>query len=135
MRALLLSLFLATAALGAVIIAPAPASAELPPRVYQEARANAASVVVLRVTQFDRLPAGQTQGTCRLVGVVERIERGSAPVGQQVVLGVPCISPAWEPRPGPFPGYRHDVLSSAQRVRVHMTAGTLALRGLDIIDS
>lgn len=114
--------------------AAGPASAELPPQVYQQARDNAGSVVVLQVDSVQRLPAGQTQGACRLTGVITGVERGSAREGQTIVVAVPCISPAWEPRPGPFPGYRHDVLGRAERVRVFMTGGVLVRRGLDLID-
>lgn len=111
-----------------------PARAELPPQVYQQARDRAGTVVTLRVTEVRRLPQGETQGVCALTGTVRDVERGSAESGQTVVVPVPCISPAWQPIPGPFPGYRDDVLSRASRVRVFMTGGQLAQRGLDILD-
>lgn len=111
-----------------------PAASELPPQVYQQARDGAGTVVVLRVQSVRRLPPGETQGTCALTGVITDVERGSARDGQTVVVAVPCISPAWEPRPGPFPGYRHDALGRAERVRVYMTGGVLVRRGLDVLD-
>lgn len=111
-----------------------PASAELPPQVYQQARDGAGTVVVLRVQSVRRLPPGESQGACALTGVITDVERGSAREGQTVVVAIPCISPAWEPRPGPFPGYRHDALGRAERVRVFMTSGVLVRRGLDIVD-
>lgn len=114
--------------------AAGPAAAELPPQVYQQARDNAGTVVVLRVQSVRRLSEGQTQGACALTGVVTDVERGSMPEGQAVVVAIPCISPAWQPMPGPFPGYRHDVLGRAESVRVFMTGGVLVRRGLDILD-
>lgn len=120
-------------AAGLAILA-GPAAAELPPQVYQQARDNAGSVVVLRVQSVRRLPAGQTQGSCILTGEVTTVERGTIPEGQVVVVEIPCISPAWQPIPGPFPGYRHDVLGRAERARVFMTGGVLVRRGLDILD-
>lgn len=120
-------------AAGLAALAP-PAFAELPPQVYQQARAGAGTVVVLSVESVRRLPPGETQGSCALTGVITDVERGSAREGQTIVVAIPCISPAWEPRPGPFPGYRHDDLGRAERVRVFMTAGVLVRRGLDFLD-
>lgn len=114
--------------------AAGPASAELPPQIYRQARDNAGTVVVLRVTSVRRLPDGVTQGACTVSGVITDVERGAAREGQRVVVSVPCISPAWEPVPGPFPGYRHDVLGRAGRVRIFMSGGVLVRRGLDILD-
>lgn len=125
---------IALAMAAGLAVAAGPASAELPPQVYREARDNAGSVLILRVTAVQRLPAGRTQGDCAVSGVVTSVERGSARAGQAIVVAVPCISPAWEPMPGPFPGYRHDVLDRAERVRVFMTGGVLVRRGLDILD-
>jgi len=115
-------------------LAASPAAAELPPQVYQQARDAAGTVLVLQVQDVRRLPPGETQGSCLLTGTVRDVERGAARVGQSVVVLVPCISPAWQPMPGPFPGYRHDVLGVAERVRVFMTGGILVRRGLDILD-
>ncbi len=118
----------------ASVLAVEPARAELPPHVYQQARDAAGTVLTLRVQSVRRLPAGETQGTCSLTGIVTGVERGMAQQGQTVVIAVPCISPAWQPMPGPFPGYRHDVLGRTENVRVYMTGGVLARRGLDILD-
>jgi len=111
-----------------------PAEAELPPHVYQQARDSAGTVVTLRVESVRRLPTGETQGDCTLTGIITSVDRGRAREGQTVVVPVPCISPAWQPMPGPFPGYRHDVLGRAETVRVYMTGGVLVRRGLDILD-
>lgn len=127
-------LLIALAMTAGVVLAAAPAVAELPPQVYQQAREGAGTVAVLRVQSVRRLPPGQTQGSCALTGVIADVERGSAREGQTVVVAIPCISPAWEPRPGPFPGYRHDALGEAERVRVFMSGGVLVRRGLDILD-
>ena len=125
---------IALAMAAGLAIAAGPASAELPPQVYQQARAGAGTVAVLRVERVRRLPPGQTQGSCALTGVITDVERGSAREGQTIIVAIPCISPAWEPRPGPFPGYRHDTLGEAERVRVFMSGGVLVRRGLDILD-
>jgi hypothetical protein len=127
-------LLIALAMAVGLVIAAGPAAAELPPQVYQQARESAGTVAVLRVQGVRRLPPGQTQGSCALTGVIVDVERGSAREGQTVVVAIPCISPAWEPRPGPFPGYRHDDLGRAERVRVFMSGGVLVRRGLDILD-
>jgi len=125
---------IALAMAAGLAFAAGPAAAELPPYVYQQARDAAGTVLTLRVQNVRRLPAGQTQGACALTGVVTDVERGSAERGQTVVVAVPCISPAWQPMPGPFPGYRHDVLGRAENVRVFMSGGALVRRGLDILD-
>lgn len=117
-----------------LVFAAGPATAELPPQVYQQARDGAGSVLTLHIQNVSRLPTGQTQGSCTLTGIVRDVERGSASDGQTVVVAVPCISAAWQPMPGPFPGYRDDVLSRVERVRVFMTGGVLVRRGLDILD-
>lgn len=124
----------ATCVLIGMALVAFPAEAELPPQVYQQARDSAGTVVVLRVQHVRRLQPDQTEGICVLTGEITRVERGSAQEGQAVVLPVPCISPAWQPIPGPFPGYRDDLLGQATRVRVFMTNGALVRRGLDMLD-
>ena len=125
---------IALAMAAGLAFAAGPASAELPPYVYQQARDGAGTVVTLNVQSVHRLPAGQTQGACTLTGIITDVERGTASEGQSVVIAVPCISPARQPMPGPFPGYRHDVLGRAENVRVFMSGGVLVRRGLDILD-
>lgn len=124
-------ILLAVLALG---VSALPALAlELPPYVYEQARAGARTVVVLRVTEVQAMPEGQAQGSCTLVGEVESVERGVVALGQEVTVMIPCIGPTWEPMPGPFPGYQQDGLMTAERVRVWMTSGQLVRRGLDFL--
>ena len=68
------------------------ASALMPPYVYESARDNAASVVVLSVEKVT-VPR-RSFGSCTVDGTVERVERGTAyQVGQKISIGVPCARP------------------------------------------
>jgi len=81
---------------GLVLVAgafwPQAASALMPPYVYESARKDAVSVILLAVEKVT-LPR-RSFGTCTVDGTVARVERGTAyAVGQQVSIGVPCARP------------------------------------------
>ncbi len=116
----------------AVSTVATPALAELPPHVYERARAEATSVVVVRVTSVGGIPNGADQGPCALEGAVTDVERGDAhAVGDTLRIDVPCVSSDWTPRPGPFPGYDETVLPYVDSVRLWLKDGRLVLRGLE----
>ncbi|MFG1404084.1 hypothetical protein [Xanthobacter sediminis] len=67
----------------------------MPPYVYENARRDAASVVVLRVRTVTT-PAGG-YGACRVSGVVRKVERGTLRPGQALMFDVPCAKPGAQP--------------------------------------
>lgn len=74
----------------------APAAALMPPYVYENARRDAASVIVLEVQAVT--PPAEGYGACRVAGVVRQVERGtSLQPGARVELGVPCVQPGVQP--------------------------------------
>jgi hypothetical protein len=75
----------------AVVSFAAPAFAALAPEYYEQARANADSVVVVRVERVAGLALMRASGDCRVSGVVEAVERGSRhSVGDALSIVVPC---------------------------------------------
>lgn len=85
---------LAVAAAGA--LAAGPAAALMPPYVYENARRDAASVIVLEVKAVT--PPGGGYGNCGVDGVVRAVERGTAfKPGDAVRIGVPCVEPGAQP--------------------------------------
>ncbi len=74
----------------------APAAALMPPYVYENARRDAASVIVLEVQAVT--PPAEGYGACRVTGVVRQVERGTAlQPGGRVTLDVPCVQPGAQP--------------------------------------
>ena len=72
------------------------ASALMPPYVYESARDNAASVILLTVEKVT--PPRRSFGSCTVDGTVARVERGTTyQVGQKVSIGVPCARPDASP--------------------------------------
>ncbi|MFC7380113.1 hypothetical protein [Brevundimonas sp. GCM10030266] len=109
-----------------------PAFADLPPVVYERARAEATEVVVIRVISVGALPDGADQGVCAVEGEVTAVERGDAhKPGQTLRLVVPCVGPGWTPRPGPFPGYDATALPMVRNARLWLKDDQLVLRGLE----
>lgn len=73
-----------------------PAAALMPPYVYENARRDAASVIVLEVQAVT--PPAEGYGACRVEGVVRQVERGTAlQPGGRVTLDVPCVQPGAQP--------------------------------------
>jgi hypothetical protein len=125
MRRLLLTALAVSAVAG-------PALAELPPHVYARARAEATSVVVVRVTSVSPIPDGADRGPCAFEGVVTGVERGDAhAVGDTLRIDVPCVGPRWTHRPGPFPGYDEVALPYVHEARLWLNGDRLVLRGLE----
>lgn len=87
---------LAAALAFAVVLAAGPAAALMPPYVYENARRDAASVIVLKVKTVTT-PAGG-YGACRVKGVVRKVERGTAlRPGMAVEFDVPCLKAGAQP--------------------------------------
>ncbi len=77
------------AAAFAGILGTAPAFALMPPYVYETARKEAASVIVIAVEKVEVPRKGF--GNCAVAGTVKVVERGTAyTVGQAVTLAVSC---------------------------------------------
>ncbi|MFG1343573.1 hypothetical protein V5F59_01655 [Xanthobacter autotrophicus DSM 431] len=66
-----------------------PALALMPPYVYETARREAKSIIVIEVSKVDT--PRREFGTCTVAGTVKVVERGEAfRPGQTVQLAVPC---------------------------------------------
>ncbi|MFG1379701.1 hypothetical protein [Xanthobacter autotrophicus] len=73
-----------------------PAMALMPPYVYEAARRDAASVIVIAVQGVK--PPQESYGACTVTGSVARVERGTAyKAGQAVSIAVPCARPGATP--------------------------------------
>ena len=117
--------------IAAAAIAPSPA--ELPPWVYQRARDEAASVIVINVNSITGLN-GAERGACAVNGRVTAVERGNEySVGEHVVFSVPCVGANWQPHPGPWPGFQERPFMGTERGRVWMSGGAMVLRGFDVL--
>lgn len=124
MRAVLIAAALAASA--------APAWAELPPYVYEQARAEADTVMIIDVSEVVGLADDEDSGTCVVRGTVSEIQRGDRhAVGDEVAVDAPCIGQNFPAMPGPFPGYNAKALKAVQRVLVFMKDGELVRRGLE----
>lgn len=75
--------------LAASVLGGHPAYALMPPYVYEAARDDAASIIVVTVEKVTP-PRGEF-GKCAVAGTVAKVERGAAyAAGQKVTLDVPC---------------------------------------------
>lgn len=73
-----------------------PAAALMPPYVYEAARRDAASVIVIAVQKV--MSPQESFGACTVTGTVARVERGTAyKQGQAVKIAVPCARPGASP--------------------------------------
>jgi hypothetical protein len=76
----------------ATLSAPGPALAVLPQESYDNARESAPNVLVVSIEQV-LTPVGD-MGLCRVLGVVETVERGSAyQAGDEIAFDVWCAKP------------------------------------------
>ncbi|MEP9350021.1 hypothetical protein [Xanthobacter sp. KR7-225] len=81
-----------SAALAAAMLHPGAALALMPPYVYQTARDDAASVIVIAVEAV-KAPK-RVFGNCTVDGTIAKVERGTTyQPGQKVSLEVPCAAP------------------------------------------
>lgn len=112
-----------------------PVAAELPPYVYEQARAQAVDVVVIHVRNVSGLPDGVTRGDCQVDGEITTVERGERSVGEMLTLKVPCVTPDNPSMPGPWPGHAVERLTHTETAQVWLDAeGGLVLRGYDLLD-
>lgn len=76
--------------------AAGPAAALMPPYVYENARRDAASIIVLELDKVT--PPGAGYGECRVEGVVRVVERGTTfRLGDAARIDVPCVKPGAQP--------------------------------------
>lgn len=121
----------------AAIFVTVPAFAALPPQYYEEARANAESVLVVRVERTAGLAFMRGYGDCRVSGVVEAVERGSRySAGDAVTISLPCRR---QNAQIPASGVQYEDVSELRRSRwgrAWLNAnGELALYQYDILAS
>ncbi|MEP9365921.1 hypothetical protein [Xanthobacter sp. VNH20] len=105
----------------------APAQALLAPQYYEQARNEAASVIVIAVRAVTPPDAGF--GSCRVAGRVQAVERGATyAVGQDVSLAVPCRKAGAQPPVGGTIYQDVDALRATPFGRAYLDAqGALAL--------
>lgn len=113
-----------------------PARAELPPYVYEAERQAARDVVIISDVQVQPYSGKTTSGACTIKGKVEAVERGATfRSGESIALKITCITPAYRPMPGPFPGYLQAWLAELRRARVFVNDSFVIRRGLDALDA
>jgi hypothetical protein len=119
------------------IFTTGPVFAALAPQYYEEARANAESVLVVRIERATGLPFMRGYGPCRVSGIVEAVERGSRyRVGEPITISVPCRR---QNAQIPASGVQYEGVSELRRSRwgrAWLDAhGELALYQYDILAS
>ena len=103
----------AAGALAGAVLAGSPALALMAPQYYEQARREAASVIVMKVAKVEA-PARQGYGTCTVQGTVTHVERGSVYTpGQAVAIGVPCAQAGAQPPIGGTIWQDFDALKAA----------------------
>ncbi|MFG1422329.1 hypothetical protein [Roseixanthobacter liquoris] len=109
------------------------AQALLAPQYYEQARREAASVIVIAVSAVQPPEAGF--GICRVTGQVRAVERGAAyAAGQVVTLAVPCRKAGAQPPLGGTIYQEVDVLSAMPFGRAYLDAqGALALSQYEML--
>lgn len=123
------------AVIAAVMVAglAAPAQALLAPQYYEQARREAASVIVIAVSAVT--PPSEGYGACQVKGQVQAVERGAAyAVGQDVTLAVPCRKAGAQPPLGGTIYQDVDALSATPFARAYLDAqGALALSQYEML--
>ncbi|MFG1425655.1 hypothetical protein [Roseixanthobacter glucoisosaccharinicivorans] len=111
----------------------APAQALLAPQYYEQARKEAASVIVIAVNAVT--PPSEGYGACQVNGQVKAVERGAAyAVGQDVTLAVPCRKAGAQPPLGGTIYQDVDALRAAPFGRAYLDAqGALALSQYEML--
>ncbi len=111
------------------------AHALLAPQYYEQARREAASVIVLEVNAVT--PPEAAFGLCQVAGIVRAVERGSAfAVGQAATVGVPCATPEARPPLGGTIYQETARLKAAPYGRAYLdAAGGLALSQYEMLDA
>ncbi|MFG1373711.1 hypothetical protein V5F32_16170 [Xanthobacter oligotrophicus] len=98
-----------------------PAAALMPPYVYEAARRDAASVIVITVQKVT--PPQESFGACTVTGAVVRVERGNAhKPGQAVTIAVPCARPGASPPIGGTIWQPLDTLAKSHFGRAYLDA-------------
>ncbi|QTL05852.1 hypothetical protein J5J86_11455 [Aquabacter sp. L1I39] len=126
----------ATAVLCLALPALAPeAKALLAPHYYEQARREAASVIVLEISAVT--PPEGAFGQCQVAGIVRRVERGTAfAAGQAATIGVPCATPQARPPLGGTIYQDMARLKAAPYGRAYLdAAGGLALSQYEALDA
>ncbi|MEP9354832.1 hypothetical protein ABLE93_14680 [Xanthobacter sp. KR7-65] len=108
-------------AMAVLVLACGPAQALMPPYVYESARNEAKSVIVIAVD--DVAVTQRLFGTCTVSGTVRTVERGTAfSVGQKVEVGVPCAKPGADPPLGGIIYQQVATLKNAKFGRAYLDA-------------
>lgn len=136
LRARRMSAAVATAILSLALPALTPdAHALLAPQYYEQARREAASVIVLEVNAVT--PPEGAFGLCQVAGIVRRVERGTAfAAGRAATIGVPCATPEARPPLGGTIYQQVARLKAAPYGRAYLdAAGGLALSQYEALDT
>lgn len=119
----------------ALLASATSAHAALAPQYYQQAREEAADVVVIDVRDVGAPPA-IGYGECSVSGVVASVERGETyAVGQDITIAVPCRRPDAPMMVGAVQWKSVEALSAAPAGRAFLNGGALALYQYDILSA
>lgn len=124
------------AALLFLALSAGPAIAALAPEYYEEARANAASVVVIDIERVRTPPLWRATGDCVVEGRVAAVERGALhAVGDAISVRVPCRRPNADIPAGGVQWEEMGALKRSERGRAWLTPdGALALYQYEIVN-
>lgn len=119
----------------AAIAAATPAFAALAPQYYEQARREAAEVVVIRVERVEEPGFFRDHGDCTVIGKITAVERGRAyRVGSPARITVPCMKPDANIPAGGVQWQSMGRLKASKSGRAFMTApGRLALYQYEIL--
>lgn len=109
------------------------AQALLAPQYYEQARKDAASVIVIAVGAVT--PPSEGYGACQVKGQVKAVERGATyAAGQSVTLAVPCRKTGAQPPLGGTIYQDVDALRATPFARAYLDAqGALALSQYELL--
>ena len=117
----------------ALVASATTAHAALPPQYYQQAREEAADVVVIDVRDVGA-PPEIGYGECAVSGLVASVERGETyAVGQDITIAVPCRLPNARMMVGAVQWKSFEALSAAPAGRAFLNDGALALYQYEIL--
>ena len=115
------------------LLVATPAFAALPPIYYQQARTNAADVVVINVSEVGQ-PPEIGYGDCPVKGTIAVVERGTTyAVGDAITITVPCRLPNAPIMVGGVQWKSFESLSAAPAGRAFLNDGALALYQYDVL--
>lgn len=113
---------------GFALLLAAPAFAALPPQYYEQARRDAADIVVIEVREVAPPPSTQGFGACTVTGRVIGVLRGATyQQGAEIQIDVPCMHQGARVPIGGVLYKPFEALRQAPYGRAYLNDGALAL--------